>query len=659
MTATGQSAGDHSQNRDIPMLDAMRRGVANILAKVLLGLLVVAFVYWGIGNYDIFRRAAQNNAVATVGSTRITPDEFRQAYKTETQTFARQLGHALTPEQAQILGVAPRALARLIGITALDLQGEALGLTVSDAVVRNSIFNDPSFQGPDGKFSKDQFYRLLRQGGYRSEGPYIEERRRDLARQQLTETLGAGAGPQQFVIDALYRYRNETRVIEHLTPDFSKLATVAEPTQEQLQEHFRQNKGQYIALEERKANLLLLTRDAALARVKVADEEIKAAYEAAKASYDIPEKRRVAQLTFSDKAAAEKAYAELSKARNFTEAAAKAGFPATDIDLGLLTKAEMIDPKIADAAFALKKDELSRPVEGQFSTVLLRVSEIQPGRTRTFDEVKGEIRDSIAADRVGQQLQQLHERVETERAKAVPLKDIAAELKLPFQEIAAVNRAGKTVDGKTVIIANPDAPKIVEAVFAAAPGVETDGLDLSDGGYAWFDLLGVTPQRERTFDEVKDAVRTSFMDEERRKEIASQVARQIEQLKPGDGLDKIAKALGGKVARTAPVKRTGPPPAPFTPATLQQAFEYSKGYVSSFPTADGKSRTIFRVADVIAAGTPTADEAAALSAELVRQQRIDVLDQYVAGLRARYGITVNEKLVADVIGGKTEGSSDY
>ena len=96
----------------------------------------------------------------------------------------------------------------------------------------------------------------------------------------------------------------------------------------------------------------------------------------------------------------------------------------------------------------------------------------------------------------------------------------------------------------------------------------------------------------------------------------------------------------------------------FTPATLQQAFEYSKGYVSSFPTADGKSRTIFRVADVIAAGTPTADEAAALNAELARQQRIDVLDQYVAGLRARYGITVNEKLVADVIGGKTEASSD-
>ena len=115
------------------------------------------------------------------------------------------------------------------------------------------------------------------------------------------------------------------------------------------------------------------------------------------------------QLTFPDKAAADKAYAELSKAKNFEEAAAKLGFPAADIDLGLLTRPEMIDPKIADAAFALKKDELSQPVEGQFSVALLRVSEIEAGKQRTFDEVKGEIKDRIADERVGQKLQELHD----------------------------------------------------------------------------------------------------------------------------------------------------------------------------------------------------------------------------------------------------------
>src|SRR5690242_4990213 len=55
-TAPLHGAAADSQNRITPMLDAMRRGVANILAKILLGLLVIAFAYWGIGNYDIFHR---------------------------------------------------------------------------------------------------------------------------------------------------------------------------------------------------------------------------------------------------------------------------------------------------------------------------------------------------------------------------------------------------------------------------------------------------------------------------------------------------------------------------------------------------------------------------------------------------------------------------
>jgi peptidyl-prolyl cis-trans isomerase D len=631
------------------MLDAMRRGVANLFTKILLGLLIVAFAIWGIGDY-IVRGPSNSGALATVGKTQISVSEFQQAYKDETQSIARKLGRALTPEQAQILGVPPRTLARLIGTTAIDLHANNLGITIADPVVASIIKADPQFHGVGGEFSRTQFRQVLSQRGYRSEEEYVRASRRDLLREQLTETLSAGIAPQQFLIDAVHRFRDETRVIEHLTPDFTKLVTVAEPAEDKLKEFFEQNKRQYIALEERKANLLLVTRDTALARVKIGDDEVKAAYEAAKDSYDVPEKRRVSQLTFADRAAAEKAYAELSKAKDFNEAAAKLGFPAPDIDLGLLTKAEMIDPKIADAAFKLKKNELSQPVAGQFSTVLLRVTEIEPGKQRSFDEVKGEVRDRIATERIGQQLQSIHEKVEAGRTKGTPLKEIAEELKLPFQEIPAINRLGKANDG-TVVIAHPDAGRIAEAFFAATPGVETDIIELSDTGFAWFDLLGVTPERQRDFEEVKAEVRTHFMEAERRKEIANLVAKEIEGLQPGEGLDKIAKALGGKAERTAPVKRNAtPPPAGFTAALLQQAFALPKGGVASAPTVDGKSRTIIRVADVVAAPPATDDQIAALKADLTKQMRIDILDQYVGGLRTRYGFSVNEKLVMEAMG---------
>ena len=635
------------------MLDQMRRGVSNIFTKFLLALLIVAFAVWGIG--DVALRSGQN-ALATVGSTEITTEEFRQAYQDEVQSISRRLGRRLTAEQAKLLGVETRALSRLIGFAAVDINARALGLTVSQNIVVNIIRGDPAFAGPTGQFSKNQFNQVIRQSGYQSEGQYIQARRRDILREQLTETLGVGVEPQASVLEVMHRFREQTRVVEYIVPDYDKHIKIADPDDTKLQEFYEQNKRQYIALEHRKANLLLLTRDEALSRISVSDDEIKAAYEAAKETYNIPEKRRIAQLTFPDKAAADKAYAELAKAKNFDEAAAKLGFPAADIDLGLLTRPEMIDPKIADAAFALKKNELSQPVEGQFSVALLRVSVIEPGKQRTFDEVKGEIRDRIAAERVGQKLQELHDSAENDRAKGKPLKEIGVQFKLPFREIPEIDRLGKTADGKAAI-EHADAGRIAEAIFEASPGVETEALELADGGYAWFDVVSTTPERQKTFDEVKAEVRANYIEAEKRKEIATFARTQADRISAGEGMQKVASELGAKVVRTEPFKRSATPPG-LPSAAVQQAFGLAKGAAASVATADGKSRVILQVADIVSAPFSTLEQTAALKSELAKQIRVDLLEQYVGGLRTRYGYTINEKLLKQALGPQTEQPLD-
>jgi peptidyl-prolyl cis-trans isomerase D len=640
------------------MLDAMRRGVANLFAKLLLGLLVVAFAVWGVNDY-LGRGPAQGGPLATVGKTQITVDDFKQAYQQEVQALGRKLGRSLTPEQAKLLGVWRFAIQRLTGSAAIDLHARELGVTASDAIVGAIIRGQhPEIIDSKGRIDGNKYSQVIRQAGFRSVGEYEVARRRDLWREQLTETLGAGALPQQYLVDMLYRFRDETRVVEYIIPDFTKRIipdftkriTIAEPSEKQQQEFFDQNKARYVAPEERKATLLLLSRDEALSRAKVTDEEVKAAYDAAKDSFDVPEKRRVAQLTFPDKAAAEKAYAELSKAKDFNAAAAKLGFPAADIDLGLLTRAEMIDPKIAEAAFKLKANELSRPVEGQFSVVLLRIGGIEGGKKRTFEEAKGEIRERIAGERIGQQVQAVYDKVEAARAKGTPLKEIAAEIKLPFQEIAAINRTGKAPDGKDVI-PHADAAKIAEAIFGATEGVETEVLELSDSGYSWFDLLGVTPERQRPFEEVAGKVKADFIAAERSKAMASLAAKEVERLKGGASMEAVAKSLGAKIERTAPIKRTTtPPPQGLTAVALQEAFKLPKGGGASAPTADGKSRAIFRVADIIAAPDPTPEQAAALKDDVAKQMRVDIMHQYVGGLQNRYGFSINEKELLQALG---------
>ena len=144
-------------------------------------------------------------------------------------------------------------------------------------------------------------------------------------REQLTDTLLAGVSPPQLLIDLLHRYREETRVIEFFTPDYDKLIKIAEPDEAKLREYYEQSKRQFMTPELRKINVLLLTRADVKARLPVSEEEIKAAYEQDKEKFNIPEKRRVLQLSFPDKAAAEKAYAELAKRQELHRSRRQAG----------------------------------------------------------------------------------------------------------------------------------------------------------------------------------------------------------------------------------------------------------------------------------------------------------------------------------------------
>ena len=627
------------------MLDSLRRGALNWFAKGLLGLLVIAFAVWGIG--DVVRNVGRGT-LATIGSSQITVDDYRQAYQDEMASLTRRFGRRLTSEQAKMLGVEQRALSRLISAAAIDHHARDLELALSDEGMAEIIRNDPGFQGPDGKFSKELFQNFLRQIGL-SEGRYVTTRRQEELRDQLTESLLSGLAPPQAMLETLYRYREERRVIEFFTPDFDKLITLAEPEESKLTEYYEQNKARFTAPERRKINVLALTRDAAKQRTSVSEEELKAGYDADKEKFNIPEMRRITQLTFPDKAAAEAAYAELSKAGNLAEAIAKLGFKESDIELGLLAKRDMIDGKIAAAAFALPKDELSQPVDGQFATVLLRVAEIVPGKQRSFEDVKGEISDRLVEERANLELQALHEAIENDRYSGKPLREIAEKLKLPFLEIADIDRTGKTADGKPAV-AEADAAKVAQAAFSGNAGIEAEAVELADGGYAWVDVLQVTPEQQKTFPEVAAEVKTQFLDQQRRSEVSSLATKFVDRLNQGEAFEAVAIAADAKAEKTNPVTRSTSPPG-LTANAVQQAFTLPKGRAASAPTTDGKGRSIIRVSEIIPAPAPTPEQTAALKTELNRQLQTDILAEYIAGLQARYGLTLNQEALKQALGG--------
>jgi peptidyl-prolyl cis-trans isomerase D len=637
-----------SNSEHTKMLDQMRKGVANWLAKGLLGLLIIAFGIWGVGDYV---RKIGRAPPARIGDTEITAEQYRQAYQEEMNAISRRFGRRLTPEQAKLLGIEQSALARLVNAAAVDKHAHDLNLSISDAGIADIIKTEPQFKGADGKFSPLLFQSFLRQNGL-TEARFIRDRRREEVRDQITDSLLAGVVPPLSAIEQLYQYREEKRDIDYIAPDFDKLITLAPLEESKLREYYEQNKRQFVAPELRKINVLMLNHDAVKARINITDEEIKAAYEKTKDRIDTPEKRRVQQLVFPDKVAADKAYAELSKAKNFNEAAAKLGFKEADIDLGLLARRDMIDPKIAEAAFAVKKDELSMPVEGQFAIVLIRVSEIVPGKQRTFEEVKGEIRDKLAEERINQELQSLHDKVEDERSAGKPLKEIAEQLKLEFREIPEIDSTGKGPAGKPAID-GPAAAQVAQGAFAGSPGLEAEAVELADGGYAWVDVLAVTPERQKPFEDVKAEVMAAAVEEQKRAEIASYAGKLVDRLNKGETMEAVAKETSAKVQKAVGVMRNAVPQG-LTQGAVQQAFALPKGGASSALTADGKSRIILRVAEITPAPAATPEQVARLKAEITRQMQGDVIGEYLDALQKRYGLAINEAALRQALGTSTQ-----
>lgn len=626
------------------MLETLRRGATGWVAKILLSVLVLSFAIWGIA--DTFRKIG-HSYLAKVGGKQLQPEDYQSELRLLINNISAQARRRITPEEAHQYGLDTRALSQLIGKSAIDEHAQAMGLTLSDATLADAITKDPGFKGIDGKFSRTDFDQALRQMGF-SERGYLAVRRHEDLREALTQALTQATVVPQAYIDMTHAYREETRSIEHFTIDADKSVQVPEPDDAAVKAAYEQSKARYMTPEYRALNVLVLSPDTIKARMQVSDEEIKAAYDAEPDRYDIPEKRYVLQIPFKDKTAAAAARDAIAKGKSFEDAAKDAGAKPTDIDLGVLTKKQIIDPKIADAAFALQKDAVSDPVEGRFTTVLLKVTSIEAGTKKTLEEVKGDIKDRLAADKAQGEVQKIYKNIDDLRAAQKSLPETGKALDLPAYEIAAVSRDNKAPDGKTALDMK-DAAKVIAAGFDGQVGVEHDVVELTDGGFAWVDVKGVTPPQQKPLDAVSADLKKQIVETERRKAIAEFAGKLVDRLNKGEAIADVAKDAGGSVETAAKITRDTLPQGLPKPA-VTQAFVLAKDKAGSSDSADGKSRVVFKVVDITAAAPATEADRARLAKELKGEAERDVLATYVTSLEERFGVSIDEAVLKRTLG---------
>jgi peptidyl-prolyl cis-trans isomerase D len=630
------------------MLRGLRKASSNWLGKaimsVAMGALIVSFGIWGIA--DIFRGFGQST-LAKVGSTEISLNEFRQTYTDRLQQIGRQFGRPLTMDQARAFGFDRQVLQQTIADAALDEKARQLGLGQSNEETLRLIFADPTFKGISGAFDPQRFQLIIRQFGF-TEARYLADQRRLALRRQLVGTLAAGLEVSKTELEALSRFQNEQRSIEFVRLGAAQAGQIDPPSPETLAGYFDEHKGAFRAPEYRKVSFVAITPEELGKWSEVSDADAKKLYDQRKDRFGTPEKREVEQIVFSNLEEAQAARSRLASATSFEDLAKERNLSPADFDLGLVAKSAILDPAVADTAFSLAAGEVSQPVQGRFGVALVKVGTIQPAVEQDYASVATELKREIAAERAKSQVATVRDKMEDERGGGASVVEAAQKLGLAALTIEAVDRSGLTPNGAPAADI-PQGLNVVSQAFASDVGIDNDPIPFK-GGYVWYDVVGITPPRDRTLDEVKDQVEARWRDDQIASRLRTKATDMVQKLEQGGTLAEEAASAGLKVETAAAFKRDASP-AGVPAGVITAAFRTAKDGYGQTPGPNSTEWIVYRVTNIT---TPPvdlgSDEMKKLSEMLMRAFRDEQLGQYVAKLEKDLGTSINEAAVAQATG---------
>jgi peptidyl-prolyl cis-trans isomerase D len=626
----------------------MRKASSNWLGKtimaVVMGVLIISFGVWGIA--DIFRGFGQST-LATIGHTEISINEFRQLYTDRLQQIGRQFGRPLTPDQARAFGLDRQVLQQTIAEAALDEEARRLGLGQSDAETKRMIFSDPNFKGVNGNFDPQRFQAVIRQYGF-SEQRYVADQRRVSLRRQIAGTISAGLEPPKVLIEALSRFQNEQRSIEYVKLDTAQAGTIDPPSPETLAGYFDEHKTQFRAPEYRKLAFVVVTPEEIGKWSEVSDDDARKIFEQRRDRLGTPEKREVTQIVFPNAEEALSARNRIASGTSFEELAKERGLNPSDVELGMVAKSAIIDSAIADAAFSLPSGEVSQPVPGKFGVALVKIGKIEPGVEPSYESVAVSLKKEIATERAHTRVAELRDKMEDERGGGASVIEAAQKLGLAAVTVDAVDRSGRLPGGQ--LVSNiPRGLDVVSQAFNSDVGVDNDPISFN-GGYVWYDVLGITPSRERSLDEVKDQVEAKWRDDQIAGRLRTKATEMVQKLEQGGKLTDEAAAAGLKVETAGGFKRDASPPG-LPAAVVAAAFRTAKDGAGQTAGTGGSEWIVFRVTDI---SVPPVDLASndvkKLKDTLERGMTDEQVAQYVTKLESDIGTSINQAAFAQVTG---------
>src|SRR5688572_31345119 len=445
------------------------------------------------------------DSVATVNGSDISERQFAEELRRQQDQMRRMFGNAVDPSMLDSPESRRAVLDAMISQRVMQTEAGRAHMFMSRDAVIDAITNAPEFQ-EDGKFSPARYSAYLASRGV-SDQQNVAELQTQIPLARFAGAISdTGIAPRS-VAARLVALEGQKREVSEVRFPLQQFLPQVKIDEAQVKAHYEANKGDYRTPERVRAEYLVLSAEAMARDEPPTENEIRAAYEGRAAQFRIEEQRRASHILVKTKDEADKLLAELKKnPGRFADLAKKnsqdPGSAEKGGDLGWFGRGMMVKP-FEDAAFKLGQNEM-QVVESEFGFHVLRLTGIQGGKTRSYEEVKKEIADDVARQK-GQR--KFAEAAETFSnmvyEQSDSLKGVAERFKLQIQSTGWIAKSARQELGAL------DNPKLLSALFssdALKNKRNTDAIEVAPNTLVAARVLEHQPAAQRKLEEVKGEI---------------------------------------------------------------------------------------------------------------------------------------------------------
>lgn len=423
------------------MLQTMRNNAQGMIAKVIVGFIIVVFALFGVesivnlgggeqpvakvGDYEIFKADVQNKVAEQKAQLR--------------QQFGEQYDESLFNEQL----LEQSALEQLVNEKVAQTQADEMGLYASTAVIDQMIMNTPSFQS-GGQFDAEQFKLILRMNNM-SVLQYRALLADSIKQNQMRSAFMLSTIETPFSVKQQQALDNEQREYSFATFESSAFKANVELSEEEIETAYQENLDRYRNPEKVKVKYVLLAKDTFVGEQEVTEEDLDIAYSDFAQAEEAKEQREASHILFDTSSRsesdaitlAEEAIARINGGESFADVAKDMSDDSGSADMGGslgINARGAFDPAFDDALFALEEGNISQPVVSEFGVHVIKASKVVAAKVPSLDDVRDQLTAAVKAEKAGFLLAERNQELANTAFSAETIEEVASASGLTVQE---------------------------------------------------------------------------------------------------------------------------------------------------------------------------------------------------------------------------------